>query len=329
MPKGWLKHNRLVGKKASLGGGSKKQCHSKRTHVGRLTPDTSPGNVQTRDKDINHSHKYASREVMDGDYDDYYDDHNFYEEDDYDTSEDEGVLVNESETIQDVVDQRANATNMNINQQCPICCEDRPLIALMKDCNHPPACYHCLRQIYVIQAQQSVNNYPLQCYHPSCNKDVRDTQLKKHNLVRTEKELEKHYRFTTFAKVYKKSHQQYKVVHCPDCDTPRAVMKQESTKCRNCRLKYLIAHDGVTNELTTLAVLQSMKSDSKGPNDGFARCPRCKIFISKGYGCDHMICACGQHFSWAEALNKQRKVKNYKIAESTNKISLGNQAHKI
>merc|ERR1712125_156238 len=78
-------------------------------------------------------------------------------------------------------------------KQCPICCEDRPLIPLMKNCTHEPACQQCLREIFVKKAQESVSNYPLICYHPSCKKPVHDAQLILHKLVRSDKELKKHY----------------------------------------------------------------------------------------------------------------------------------------
>lgn len=279
---------------------------------------------------------------MDYDYNDYeYD--NYYEEDGHWCDDDfvnefhndnmifeANRVVEQSNEIKEAVESQGKSRTHDNNsysrpptekilpkeQQCPICCEDRPLIALMRECNHPPTCYHCLRQIYVVHAQQSVTNYPLECYHPSCNKVVRDTQLIKHNLVLTEKELQKHYRFSTLAKAYTNS-QRYKVVHCPDCDTPRAVINNTLVKCRNCSVEFLVAHEGVTNEKTTLAVLNLLKQDEKGDNDGIARCPKCNIFISKGYGCDHMICVCGWNFSWVDARLKQGKMKSYKIVEAT------------
>ena len=76
-----------------------------------------------------------------------------------------------------------------VQQSYPIYFEERPLIALVKECNHPAACYIYLRQIYVIQDQESVSNYPLQCYHSLWTKIVRDTQLTQYKLIKYEKEL--------------------------------------------------------------------------------------------------------------------------------------------
>lgn len=142
-------------------------------------------------------------------------------------------------------------------------------------------------------------------------------QLLKHNLVLKEKELQKHYRLTTFAKVYKKS-QRYTCVHCPHCDTARAITKnQEIVNCKNCASTFVASHDDKTTEVTTFFALRSLGSDDKGYNEGVARCPQCGIYISKGDGCSHMVCgACRCDFFW----HKARRVdfSHLKVAKTTN-----------
>ncbi|CAB9525481.1 expressed unknown protein [Seminavis robusta] len=51
----------------------------------------------------------------------------------------------------------------------------------------------------------------------------------------------------------------------------------------------------------TRRVLETLPSDGVGQNSGWTLCPRCRIVISKGDGCDHMRCVCGWDFSWREA----------------------------
>ena len=71
-----------------------------------------------------------------------------------------------------------------------------------------------------------------------------------------------------------------------------------------------MVHDGITHVMTTIAAVEAMGNDAFGRNDGWAKCPRCKIVISKGDGCDHMHCVCGMDFSWSVA---RRKVPSGKL----------------
>ncbi|CAJ1932679.1 unnamed protein product [Cylindrotheca closterium] len=43
------------------------------------------------------------------------------------------------------------------------------------------------------------------------------------------------------------------------------------------------------------------------------RCPSCNMLVTKSEGCDHMICACGGEFSWAEAYLTMEENFNYDL----------------
>lgn len=203
-------------------------------------------------------------------------------------------------------------------KECQICCEIRPLVPLLKKCNHAPVCHVCLREIYVNQAQQNVLNYPLQCYHPSCRKQIHDVHLVKHNLIFSEKELTKHYRLKVLGKAYSGSRD---IVHCPQCEFPKIVNKQSRVvSCRQCKVTYEVEDDIHNTRLTTIAAIESIRSDKMGSNDGWAQCPRCKIIISKGDGCDHMTCVCGLSFSWTEALDKKQTILKSAVKGKINTI---------
>ena len=116
-------------------------------------------------------------------------------------------------------DEELDTKEEQSSEECPICCNIRPLVKLMKGCNHPSACAVCLREIYINQAQEDVRNYPLKCYYPTCDRIVTHVQLSNHDLCRSEKELTKHHRFHVLAKAYKKGTRS--VAHCPHCDFPR------------------------------------------------------------------------------------------------------------
>lgn len=283
MPRGWLKHkNRRVGNRACHGGSSR--CSIKKS---------------SEKKKTNHHSTTTKRNIPQNrlSIDDYYmwQDDDFYASSDYED-----------------YDSDASSRQKKISTDiCPICCENRPtFIPLMKNCTHDPACQNCLREIFVKQAQKNVTNYPLQCYHPSCRKPVHDDLLIRHKLFRSDEELRKHYRLKTFAQI--NAHIERKqVVYCPECEQPRAVTNQEKVNCRNCNIQFLVAYDDITTELTTIAAMESFKSDKAGGNDGLANCPRCKSLISKGSGCSHMKCFCGHDFNW----NDVRKVTSNVIGD--------------
>lgn len=208
--------------------------------------------------------------------------------------------------------------------ECQICCEIRPLVPLLNKCNHAPVCHECLREIYVNQAQKNVSNYPLHCYHPLCRKQVHDVHLIKHNLIFSEKEFTKHYRLTVLSKAYSGSRD---IVHCPQCDFPRIVNMQDIVSCSQCKIAYEVTHDMHNNRLTTITAIESLKPDNMGRNDGWAHCPRCKIIISKGNGCDHMTCVCGLDFSWIEArARKKAPLLKCAVKSKLGTISIVNRA---
>lgn len=283
MPRGWLKHReRVVGKKSSRGGSSYRRPEGKRA----LKPRR---NDRHRFQNIN----------IDG----------TEEELSWERNEDTRTNIDREDFSSG--HKRASSSPFCRNEdaaakECRICCEIRPLVSLSKKCDHPPVCRGCLREIYVNQAQQDVSNYPLRCYDPSCRKQVHDVQLVKHNLIRKDKELARHYRLKVFGKAYSSSSD---IVHCPECDFPKMVTKQETVKCMQCKITYEVWHDGRTNRGSTIAAIEAIKGDNKGSNSGWAHCPKCKMIVSKGDGCDHMICVCGKHFSWTEALDRKNRYK--------------------
>jgi len=203
----------------------------------------------------------------------------------------------------------------------------------MKGCNHSPTCYECLREIYVKHAQEDISNFPLKCYHPKCGKLVRHTQLVQHQLVQCDKELKKHHRLTTLAKAYKDAVHNM-IVNCPDCDTAKIVSNKQKTDpvcCKGCGLRFLVNttfddHHQLLkireNIIETTALDNALANHDKfGFHEGVVRCPKCSIAISKGGGCDHMVCTfCRKHFSWYD-ISSQRsyfggKLENYNVAKA-------------
>ncbi len=273
MPRGWLKQkSRAVGKKASRGGSS---------HSCSNNQDASSRQRNRLRNDIC----------------------SLIEEDCVYEEHDEEFL----EQVQ-VHDYRITSKSVNDDKECPICCETRPLISLMKKCNHPSACRECLHEIYVSQAQENVSNYPLQCYHPGCSKPILASQLISHDIFYTEDELQKHHRFSTLAKAYSNANTRM-IVHCPDCDFPKLVSNQEKVNCKRCKTKFEIKYADKHkkrmptmnhDKKSTIQALEALEKDDIGLNYGWTKCPACKMIVSKGNGCDHMTCVCGKEFYWNE-----------------------------
>ena len=121
------------------------------------------------------------------------------------------------------------------------------------------------------------------------------------------------------------------VAHCPFCDHPRRFLDGKSHErktrrgntdvsarvfaCKNCTKTFAV-EDSFSS---TIDAVEAFEEDEHGDADeGWVRCPRCKIIISKGDGCWHMTCVCGEEFYWDEELEKQEKsatTKKYTLAK--------------
>lgn len=284
MPRGHLKHTVGLSKKSARGGAS----HSSQNTRGRR--------VQSK---VRHQPCFYDDDTED----EYYS----YQESLESEMDPQGIA--ESATAKKV-------DQVDASKTCPLCCEIRPLVSLSKKCGqvHEPVCRECLRYMYVVQAQESVSNYPLRCFDTNCRHPIRDAQLLKYNLLHSEKELKRHYRLAALSKGNKGPH--IKTVHCPDCDHPRTFTgypeneKDRFFACFQCKSSYMVSANA-----STIAAVEAFGSDKFGQNYGCAACPNCKALISKGDGCDHMYCLlCRTDFSWSEARSQTKRHPNIKIA---------------
>ena len=185
-------------------------------------------------------------------------------------------------------------------RECPICFECRPVVRLMKSCYwHEAACIDCMRQVYVVQAQKSARNYPLQCFHPQCRRPIRESQLIKRGLIHSKAELTQHFRLSELAKGNKPD---MCTVHCPHCDHPRAYKRDHPDKkvtnrvfsCRECRRNFMVS--------PFAQIVRAMENSGEGSD--WAQCPECKMLISKeesGYDDEQVVCVCGACFDWRAA----------------------------
>ncbi|KAL7564289.1 hypothetical protein ACA910_014352 [Epithemia clementina (nom. ined.)] len=300
MPSGYLKHQKGTSRKVARGGGS---------HRPRL-----PLHVGEKHSDAGRANKQPTRWTL-GSEDDFFCYQSYCSEDrepysEYDYYFDDNREKSDS-TLQQDQDSFAVDTESSVKKSeappsscfCPICCEDSvPLISLMNTCRklHDPVCYGCLRRLYVVDAQQSVTNYPLCCFHPNCKTPVGHVQLTSYRLVQSPGELTRYFRFMELAKGHRGG-EATATAHCPKCDHPRTFKSSGGPNrlfgCRKCHFEFVIPE-----HQSLVQAMEDLGTDEIGPNRGWAHCPRCKMLISKGDGCDHMTCGmCGNHFSWLEA----------------------------
>ncbi|CAB9517694.1 RING finger protein [Seminavis robusta] len=186
---------------------------------------------------------------------------------------------------------------------CFICYEEKPLVKVMKKFRHPFACYDCLRRHYVVNAQQNISNYPLQCFWPDCERILRDAQVQK--FVETKEEMLTHYEMEAQAKALRKRLPFFKDVHeCPHCSCANLVRPYRGTKrqtiaddtynieCTQCSRSFTARKLPAEEILSVLAAIGTM----------FCNCPSCGAFITKDGGCDHMTCiVCDFDFSFQQA----------------------------
>ena len=93
--------------------------------------------------------------------------------------------------------------------ECPICFAEGPVVpinsgnGLVAGCCswHDAACFKCLQRIYIIDAQNDVSNYPLRCYHPQCQNQIRWGQLHKHKLIRSKEENDAYHEMMDKARI--------------------------------------------------------------------------------------------------------------------------------
>lgn len=295
MPRGYLKHQQEASRKQARGGSS--HSNKTKTSTGRKTGKKHTNQKQhkgsgwpsasslTETENTPRHENHSSRSIWVRRYC-------------------RGVLDDE-DFVAACVQPVSKKTVMNKTtpfSECLICFETRPLITFSGKCNwHDGACYECLRRLYVSDASTNmIRNYPLQCFHPQCQRILQFSQLDKHNLFHTEKEVYRFYEMLTIQKIGRID--RLKTVHCPECDMPRAIngvpQHDRVISCRFCG-----KHSQVTPFYTTIRAMLQYRDDKLGGNDGIARCPNCSILISKGDGCNHMVCIyCNHDFGWREAV---------------------------
>ena len=208
------------------------------------------------------------------------------------------------------------------SRTCYICLQEKPkrtMMRLMNKCNHPLACYDCLRTHYVDFQMKDLSNYPLQCCWPGCERVLRDVQMRR--LTNKWQEMELFYRNQILAKERRKeleskawerqkeqnrftAAQRRRVVnfqalqYCSACSAPNRVFpsRRDDFHCQNCHQPALV---DVISRDEVLDIVEAL-------GDDMVNCPSCFVLIAKDGGCSHMNCSvCRTDFNFEEAQKRQ------------------------
>lgn len=296
MPRGHFKNKRFASEKIRRGGGSKKDKNANfGTNFARQSSrsKTRPSFAFTQDDICDYCYGGGDE----------------YESLMYD---DDGIFYNE--TPKRKADGDISMKPISTSE-CALCFEQKPLMKLMKSCQHQSACHDCLHRYYIQIAQQDISMYPLKCWHPACSSRLlHNEQIQK--LVKSKEELTKHHRLSVLASARKKSNL---TADCPSCEHPVAFppRRQETDiflvrafTCLECSKPFKVEDSSYESTILALDRMNRQKC-----HDGWAQCPQCRMVISKNGGCNHMVCICGQDFDWEMVEEKLRTKRSFVAAK--------------
>lgn len=177
--------------------------------------------------------------------------------------------------------------------ECGICLETVPLYR--RPCCAFPACTPCLKRYYASRVRQ--NSIQIECCNVRCHQFVSRDEIS----ARLPADSKEHFhRLLVNANVSTKT--------CPHCNhvTRRPKPENQPLKCAACGGSWCYAchapwHEGLSCRQFRKGdrLLKAWARTTAHGQVNAQRCPKCKIFIQRITGCDHMHCArCKTHFCY-------------------------------
>jgi len=187
---------------------------------------------------------------------------------------------------------------------CKICFESEdfmpPHIRVLSGCSHK---FHreCLADYIKVQAQD--NKFPVSCPMQGCDSNLREADLRMVLSFEQKAEYEKLY-----LKHYIETNPD-KVAQCPGPDCTYYNLNQGSSKklnCPNCKKRFCLEckeEDHGKKRCGEKMSDREFKMYLKTVQP--KQCPKCKFWVEKTTGCNHMFCRCQTEFCYGCG-NKRR-----------------------
>jgi hypothetical protein len=183
---------------------------------------------------------------------------------------------------------------------CPIC-YDTVSHPVQLDCGHI-YCTECIR--HYLKSACDTKVFPLVCMgnEAQCKVAIPIPAIQRFlppqrfdNLVNVA--------FSTYIDLHPKD---FRYCTTPDCIQIYRCNAGEAQKCPSCFAAVCSscheeAHEGMTcaeRALHKNPTEQERLNELWASENGVKKCPSCKVWIEKTYGCNHMTCICGAHICW-------------------------------
>jgi len=188
-------------------------------------------------------------------------------------------------------------------KKCEICLEEFSLLNsnnyfLTCNCTIHDKCFD-----EYVKSQVEQNNLPIKC--PSCGKDVHPNFIQE-SLNLNQELLTKYFKFS-MNKFLNEYNNEYSSCPTPGCEYAFFFNKGEFRfSCPLCKKEYCLNCKDEWHKNLTCQQYRDTKNVDKLDKQfmdfvtgaKFKMCPRCKFWVEKNQGCNHMRCRCGADFCY-------------------------------
>ncbi|KAF9558349.1 hypothetical protein CPC08DRAFT_819377 [Agrocybe pediades] len=204
-------------------------------------------------------------------------------------------LIDESRAKTSYLEE-ASLSDSSATEACPICM-DEVSNAEELGCGHT-YCSGCLK-LFLTSAADG-KKFPITCIanDSSCNVPLSIPFIKRFLPMHAFQGLVE----AVFLLYLDQHAQEFKYCTTPDCKqiyrhtTDAAILKCPSCFSTICAACDREAHEGISCEEREQRELHAQ--DKALADQGYKKCPACKVWIEKTAGCNHMSCKCGAHICW-------------------------------